>query len=188
MRLAERTEQDGDATGVLHPGWTHMAQKGVEVVHVASVRPSRTRRRTWEHLRIRLTFQRSVVMGRYISVIGHREPGSIAERNLEVHWDAVICHDALVRFRRRVAAKRKQPWPARRTFKRHVVVVAAEALAGGRAPVNAYTVAALLATEELTVSRWYLNLTLKGAGWRPLGAWEYPKAAIGYPIHNWVQG
>jgi len=127
-------------------------------------------------------------MGRYLSVVGHREPGSIAERTFEVHWDAVICHEALVRFRRRVAAKRRAPWPARRNLKAHAVVAAAEALAEGRAPVNAHTVGALLDTVDLTVSRWYLNRTLRGAGWRPMVYHEYPKAAPGFPLTNWVQG
>ncbi len=109
-------------------------------------------------------------MGKYISTIGHRVPGSIGERTVIHHWDAVICNGALVRFRRRLAAKRRQAWEHRRDIKRFAVVVAAEALNEWLAPVNAHTIGALLDLEGMTISRWYLNRTLKDAGWLPVGS------------------
>lgn len=116
-------------------------------------------------------------MGRYISVTGHREPGSIRERTVIRHWDAVICNGALVRFRRRMAGKKRQAWENRRDIKRWAVVVAAEALNEWYAPVNAHTIGAMLDTEGMTVSRWYLNRALKDAGWLPAGS-----ISLGYDV------
>ena len=165
-----------------------MALQNTVVLHVDGRRGTGSRPRTWEHIRLRMTFQRKVMMGRYISVTGHRSPGSIQERTIIRYWDAVICHSALVRFRRRMAGKKRQPWDKRRDIKRWAVVVAAECLAEGYAPVNAHTIEALLGIEGMAVSRWYLNRSLSDAGWRHISGYETPKGAPGFPLTNWVSG
>ena len=131
-------------------------------------RGTKARMRQHECIRMRLTYERQVVMGQYITAQGHRERHSVRERILTVHWDAVICENAIRAVRRRVA-QRLRPG-RRRGLKTFAIVAVAEALHEHKAPVNHYTASALLGVFGMTCSRVWFNRNLRAAGWLPVGS------------------
>lgn len=139
-----------------------------------------------EALRIRLTFRRAVVSGSYLSVAGHRAPGSVREREVALRWDAVVASPALKRWRRRIRARRNAH--GRVGEKRFAIRAAAEELHAWRGPVNRWTIGATLALLDLRATPFYVRDTLADAGWRRLREYEYPRGAPGYGISNWVPG
>jgi len=146
-------------------------------------RGSAARVRQSECIRMRLTYERQVIMGRYLTAQGHRERGSVRERTLTVHWDAVICEAAIQHVRRRFA-QWKRPGQ-RRGMKGRLIPVVAEALRQNHAPVNHYTAKAILGVFGVTCSRVWFNRALRAAGWVPIQPWEMPKGTPGYQITNW---
>jgi len=124
-------------------------------------RGSAARVRQSECIRMRLTYERQVIMGRYLTAQGHRERGSVRERTLTVHWDAVICEAAIQHVRRRFA-QWKRPGQ-RRGMKGRLI----------------------LGVFGVTCSRVWFNRALRAAGWVPIQPWEMPKGTPGYQITNW---
>jgi len=139
-----------------------------------------------EALRIRLTFRRAVVSGSYLTVAGHRAPGSVHERDVALRWDATVASPALKRWRRRVTARRNAH--GRVGEKAFAVRAAAEELHTWHAPVNRWTLNAVLDLNGLRVTPFYARDLLHQAGWRRLKEYEYPHDAPGYGISNWVPG
>ena len=146
-------------------------------------RATKDRSRQPECIRMRLTFERQLIEGHYITAQGHRERHSVRNRLRVDHWDAVVCEDAIRAVRRRIAQRLR---PGRRMrLKTHAVVAVAEALTQHRAPVNHHTASAVLEVFGLSCSRVWFNRTLRAAGWVPIQGCEMPKAAPRFNLVNW---
>ena len=146
-------------------------------------RATKARRRQPECIRMRLTYERQLIEGHYITAQGHRERDSVRFRVRVDHWDAVVCEDAIRAARRRVA-QRLRPGHRMR-LKTFAVVAVAEALAQHRAPVNHHTASAVLTLFDLSCSRVWFNRTLRAAGWAPIQYFEMPKGAPAFNLVNW---
>ena len=153
------------------------------VLYSNRMRGTRTQRARPENIRMRLTYERQIVMGVYTTTMGHRQKDSVKFRIRSEHWDAVICEGAIQHARDSIA-ERLQPGH-RRGIKTFAIVAVAEALHQNRAPVNHHTVSALLDVFGLECSRVWLNKTLRAAGWVPIQAWEMPDDAPGFKLTNW---
>jgi hypothetical protein len=161
-----------------------IVERLVEYQPRAKATASRPRRH--ECIRMRLVYERQVVMGRYLSVQGHREPGSVGVRTLRSHWDATVCEDAIRYARRRVAQRLR---PGRRMgLKTHAVLAVAEGLRAYGAPVNHHVASEVLKVLGLSCSKEWFARTLRANGWRPLGRDEYPRDAPGHCVTNWLPG
>lgn len=146
-------------------------------------RRTRTKRRQSECIRMRITFERQVVMGHYETTQGHREPDSIRNRIIHAHWDATVCEDAIRHARERITRRKSQgPHLGLKSF---AIVAVANALQEHNAPVNHHTATALLEVFELSCSRMWFNQTLRKAGWVPIRADEMPNNAPGFNMVNW---
>ena len=165
-------------------GGQHGARLVSQVVRYSPPkRGTKDRMRQHECIRMRLTYERQLVEGRYITAQGHRERHSVRERVRVDHWDAVVCEDAIRAVRRRIAQRLR---PGRRMgLKTHAVVAVAESLTQHRAPVNHHTASAVLSVFGLSCSRVWFNRTLRAAGWVPIQSFEMPKDAPAFNLVNW---
>jgi len=205
--MSDTASSELDSENVSVGGIVATRIANVQVVHVK--RPGRRRGGvSHEALRFRLTLERWVIEGEYLT-LWHRVPGSVTPRKREVHWQAVVPMPALQAVRKYWA--RQNRTGRRKGRVARTLVRAALELHEWRAPVNRYTLSAAkgLLTVKRTVwvqhgrgkkrqkverhepvqlSHRWIQATLKGAGWRTLRPYEYPKEAPGYAIANWVPG
>jgi hypothetical protein len=134
---------------------------------------------------MRLTFERQIESGKYLTTTGLRQKSSVRRRVATLRWDATIPAPAIKAFRRSFTSKNRR---GRRVgMKRHLVLKAAELLAANRAPVNKHTIGALMALVDMTAADFYIRDNLQKAGWRRLWSHEYPDDAPGYGIANWLR-
>lgn len=155
---------------------THIV--GVEVREVRTGPKARA-------IRLRVTMERQVIQGTYLTTSGHRARGSITLRPVQVRYDATITAPAVARFRHRVRTRARR-WGLR-SLRTYAIRAAAEELTSHRAPVCRYTVAALLATVDLTTTPRYVRMVLSQGGWRRLRWYEYPRHAIHHGISCWIR-
>lgn len=205
--MSENAHSEPEATIASVGGIVATRIARVQVVHVR--RPGRRRGGvSHEALRFRLTLERTVIEGRYLTM-WHRAPGSVEPRKHEVHWQAVVPMPALQEVRQYWA--RQNRTGRRKGRAARTLVHAASALHEWRAPVNRYTLGAVMSLltinrvvyvqqgrgrkrqrevrrEPVRLSHRWIQSTLKRSGWRTLRPFEYPKDAPGYAIANWVPG
>lgn len=205
--MSDLTHSEPEALNASVGGIVATRIANVQVVHVK--RPGRRRGGvSHEALRFRLTLERTVIEGRYLT-LWHRAPGSVEPRVHAVHWQAVVPMPALQEVRRYWAVQNRTG--RRKGRAARTLVRAAGALHQWRAPVNRYTLGAVMGLltidrtvyvqhgrgqkrkrevrhEPVRLSHRWIQATLQRSGWRTLRPFEYPRDAPGYAIANWVPG
>jgi len=154
-----------------------------EIQYMGPARGTSTKSRQPECIRMRLVFERQVVMGQYITSKARDRKYILVNHIIRANWDATVCEDAIRHARKRIT-NRKRRGPVRGIV-RDAILAVSEALAQHRGPVNHHTVSAMLDVFDLSCSRVFFNRVLKSAGWVPIKSVEMPDDAPRFNLVHW---